>query len=73
MAMITTTAMLLAVIGLFGGFFGCGQQTTPRRRLNSFLGMLLLLLSDNYCKAETLADTFEYQSCQSDPAACTSL
>eukprot|EP00959_Pyramimonas_sp_CCMP1952_P205003 4286632-Pyramimonas_sp.AAC.1 len=71
MAMIT--AMLLVVIGLFGGFLGCGQQTTPRRRLNSLLCMLLLLLCDNCCKAVTLAETIEYQTCQADPATCTSL
>ena len=70
MAMIT--AMLLAVIGVFGGCFGCGQQTTPRRRLNSFL-VLLLLLSNHYCKAATIADQAEYQACQANPATCTAL
>ena len=72
MAMIT--AMLLAaVVSLFvGGFFGCGRKT-PRRRFSSLLGMILLLSSDHYCKAATIADQAEYQACLADPTTCTQL
>eukprot|EP00959_Pyramimonas_sp_CCMP1952_P426525 8933538-Pyramimonas_sp.AAC.1 len=71
MAMLT--AMLLAVIGLFGGFFGCGRKTPTKRRFSSLLGMILLLSGDHCCRAATLADTAEYQACQADPATCTDL